>query len=104
MVGDVSVISKRYQYAEFTHPYTETGLMMVVPVISYHEQWLFMKPFTLGMWALTIVVYIYNGFVLWLIERKNSRELQGSALNQAGILLCLSFTRLFSLDGKYINT
>ncbi|XP_076882545.1 glutamate receptor 2.8-like [Bidens hawaiensis] len=103
VVGDVSVISRRYQYAEFTHPYTETGLMMVVPVISYHEQWLFMKPFTFGMWALTIVVYIYNGFVLWLIERKHSHELQGSALNQAGILLCLSFTRLFSLDGDQLN-
>ncbi|KAI7754653.1 hypothetical protein M8C21_030932, partial [Ambrosia artemisiifolia] len=103
VVGDVSVISRRYQYAEFTHPYTETGLMMVVPVVSYHEQWLFVKPFTLGMWALTIVVYIYNGFVLWLIERKHSPELQGSALNQAGILLCLAFTRLFSLDGDQLK-
>ncbi|KAM0004608.1 putative periplasmic binding protein-like I [Helianthus debilis subsp. tardiflorus] len=103
VVGDVSVVSKRYQYAEFTHPYTETGLMMVVPVISYHEQWLFVKPFTLGMWALTIVIYIYYGFVLWLIERKHSPELQGSALNQAGILLCLSFTRLFSLDGDQLK-
>ncbi|KAD6794512.1 hypothetical protein E3N88_05408 [Mikania micrantha] len=103
VVGDVSVISRRYQYAEFTHPYTETGLMMVVPVITHHEQWLFVKPFTLGMWALTIVVYIYNGFVLWLIERKHSPELQGSALNQAGILLCLSFTRLFSLNGDQLD-
>ncbi|KAK9078220.1 hypothetical protein SSX86_002277 [Deinandra increscens subsp. villosa] len=103
VVGDVSVVSRRYQYAEFTHPYTETGLMMVVPVISYHEQWLFVKPFTLGMWALTIVIYIYNGFVLWLIERKHSPELQGSALNQAGILLCLAFTRIFSLDGDQLN-
>ncbi|KAI3774961.1 hypothetical protein L1987_49527 [Smallanthus sonchifolius] len=28
VVGDVSVVSWRYEYAEFTHPYTETGLVM----------------------------------------------------------------------------
>ncbi|GJW78980.1 glutamate receptor 2.7-like protein [Tanacetum coccineum] len=38
VVGDVSVVSRRYKYAEFTHPYTETGLVMVVPVTPYHGQ------------------------------------------------------------------
>ncbi|KVH93100.1 Extracellular ligand-binding receptor [Cynara cardunculus var. scolymus] len=65
VVGDVSVVSRRYQYAEFTHPYTETGLVMVVPVASQHGQWLFVKPFTLGMWALTVMIHIYNGFVCY---------------------------------------
>ncbi|KAI3803506.1 hypothetical protein L1987_31658 [Smallanthus sonchifolius] len=65
VVGDVSVVSWRYEYAEFTHPYTETGLVMVVPVASYHGHWLFLKPFTLNMWALTIFVNIYCGFVCY---------------------------------------
>ncbi|KAJ0697471.1 putative periplasmic binding protein-like I [Helianthus annuus] len=75
VVGDFSVVSWRYQYAEFTHPYTETGLVMIVPVSPYHGQWLFVKPFTLGMWALTIIVNIYCGFVVWLIERNNVHNL-----------------------------
>ncbi|KAI3716236.1 hypothetical protein L6452_23436 [Arctium lappa] len=104
VVGDVSVVSRRYQYAEFTHPYTETGLVMVVPVASHHGQWLFVKPFTLGMWALTVMIHIYNGFVVWLIERKHSPELEGSALHQTGILLCLAFTRMFLANGDELHS
>ncbi|XP_024979120.1 glutamate receptor 2.8-like [Cynara cardunculus var. scolymus] len=104
VVGDVSVVSRRYQYAEFTHPYTETGLVMVVPVASQHGQWLFVKPFTLGMWALTVMIHIYNGFVVWLIERKHSPELEGSALHQTGILLCLAFTRMFLANGDELHS
>ncbi|PWA97392.1 glutamate receptor 2.6 [Artemisia annua] len=104
VVGDVSVVSRRYQFAEFTHPYTETGLVMVVPVTPYHGQWLFVKPFTLGMWALTIVVNIYTGLVVWLIERKHSPELRGSAFNQTGILLTLAFTRMFFTNGDELHS
>ncbi|GKB38192.1 glutamate receptor 2.7, partial [Tanacetum coccineum] len=104
VVGDVSVVSRRYKYAEFTHPYTETGLVMVVPVTSYHGQWLFVRPFTLGMWALTIMVNIYTGVVVWLIERKHSPELQGSAINQTGILLTLAFTRMFLTNGNELHS
>ncbi|GKC19516.1 glutamate receptor 2.7-like protein [Tanacetum coccineum] len=104
VVGDVSVVSRRYKYAEFTHPYTETGLVMVVPVTPYHGQWLFVKPFTLGMWALTIVVNIYTGLVVWLIERKHSPELQGSPFNQTAILLTLAFTRMFFTNGDELHS
>ncbi|KAI7750403.1 hypothetical protein M8C21_013420 [Ambrosia artemisiifolia] len=104
VVGDVSVVSWRYQYAEFTHPYTETGLVMIVPFAPYHGQWLFVKPFTLGMWALTIIVNIYCGFVVWLIERNNSPELQGSPLNQTGVLFCLVFTRMFYTNVENVNS
>ncbi|KAK1416740.1 hypothetical protein QVD17_25856 [Tagetes erecta] len=106
VIGDVSVVSWRYQYAEFTHPYTETGLVMIVPpVASHHEQWLFVKPFTRDMWALTIIINIYCGFVVWFIERKNSLELQGSPLNQTGIIFCSAFTRMFytSVDNVHSN-
>ncbi|XP_076911969.1 glutamate receptor 2.7-like [Bidens hawaiensis] len=98
VVGDVSVVSRRYQFAEFTHPFTETGLMMVVASTSYHQQWLFVKPFTSEMWVITILFNIYNALVIYLIERKHNPELQGSVLNQTGILLYLAFTRMFSRD------
>ncbi|KAL8242633.1 hypothetical protein R6Q59_012935 [Mikania micrantha] len=96
VVGDVSVLSRRYEYVEFTHPFTEIGLMMVVPITSYHHQWLFVKPFTFDMWVVTIMFNIYNAFVIYLIEKKHSHELQGSVVNQIGILLSLAFTRMFS--------
>ncbi|KAD2394451.1 hypothetical protein E3N88_41428 [Mikania micrantha] len=56
----------------------------------------FKKPFTFDMWVVTIMFNIYNAFVIYLIEKKHSHELQGSVVNQIGILLSLAFTRMFS--------
>ncbi|KAI3457399.1 hypothetical protein Pfo_014062 [Paulownia fortunei] len=99
-VGDIAIISSRYDHVEFTHAHTESGLVMVVPIQKYSNRaWLFMKPFTKAMWLLTAFVNIYNGFVIWSIERNYCAELKGSLLNQIGALLWLAFTTLFSLHG-----
>nr|POE59593.1 glutamate receptor 2.1 [Quercus suber] len=101
VVGDVAIVAKRFQHAAFTQPYTESGLVMIVPVRirpqTTNRGLLFMKPFTKAMWALIGAIIVYNGFVVWLIERNHNPELKGSALNQIGALLCLAFTSLFSL-------
>ncbi|KAM5586186.1 glutamate receptor 2.8-like [Rosa sericea] len=106
VVGDVAIVSRRYQYAEFTHPYSEAGLIMIVPVRSKvcNKAWLFMKPFTQAMWALIVAINVYNGFVVWLIERNYCPELRGSLPNQIGTLIWLSFTTLFSLHGEKLHS
>ena len=104
VVGDVTIVARRYQHAEFTDPYTKSGLVMIVPVISKtsNRAWLFMKPFTMAMWILTAVINLYNGFVIWLLERNNCPELKGSVLNQMGMLIWLAFNTLFSINGNKI--
>ncbi|KAK1405102.1 Glutamate receptor [Heracleum sosnowskyi] len=106
VVGDVAVIADRCKHADFTHLYSDSGLAMLVPAQSKmpHKAWLFLKPFTNAMWLLILAITIYNGFVIWLIERKNSPRLQGSATDQAGILIWLSFTTLFSLNGGKLHS
>ncbi|KAK3198793.1 hypothetical protein Dsin_022208 [Dipteronia sinensis] len=105
-VGDIAIVSRRLEYAEFTHPYTQPGLVMVVPArrSGSNKAWQFMKPFTTSMWIITGVVTIYNGFVVWLIERNHSSELRGSPLNQIGTLIWLSFSTLFSLHGEKLHS
>lgn len=67
VVGDVAIVARRCQYADFTHPYTESGLVMIVPVQkSGNKTLLFLKPFTRAMWILVAVISIYNGFVVEL--------------------------------------
>ncbi|XP_044495909.1 glutamate receptor 2.7-like [Mangifera indica] len=105
VVGDVAIVSKRCKYADFTHPYTESGLVMIAPVQkSSNKALLFMKPFTKAMWILTVIVSIYNGFVVWLIERNHWPELTGSAFHQTGTFLWLSFSTLFSLNGERLHS
>ncbi|KAK1405106.1 Glutamate receptor [Heracleum sosnowskyi] len=106
VVGDVAVVADRCKHADFTHTYSDSGLAMVVPVQSKmpHKSWLFLKPFSKAMWLLILAITIYNGFVIWLIERKHSPRLRGSATDQAGIVIWLSFTTLFSLNGGKLHS
>lgn len=102
VVGDVSVLATRYKYAEFTLIYSDSALLMIVPVQFKlpHKALLFMKPFTKAMWVLILAITLYNGFVIWLIERSHTPRLKGSALDQTGHMISLSFNTLFSLDGN----
>ncbi|KAK7405305.1 hypothetical protein VNO78_06516 [Psophocarpus tetragonolobus] len=107
VVGDVSVVSSRYEYVSFTQPYTDMGLMMIVPVKSKtgNRTWLFMKPFTELMWVLILVIIVYNGFVVWIIERNHRPdELKGPILHQTTTMLWLAFCSLFSLNGDRLHS
>ena len=105
VVGDVTIVSTRYEYASFTQPFTDTGLVMVVPVKSKTggRTWLFMKPFTKLMWILILVIIFYNGFVVWMIERNHCPELKGPILHQTTTMLWLAFCSLFSLNGSVVG-
>lgn len=102
VAGDVTILSKRYEDAIFTQPYTESGLEMIVPVRSRlsNQAWLFLKPFSPAMWWLIAAITIYNGFIIWLIERNDNEDLRGSIITQIGIIFWLAFTTLFTLRGK----
>ncbi|RVW42972.1 Glutamate receptor 2.7 [Vitis vinifera] len=106
VVGDVAIVAKRFEHAEFTQPYAEPGLQMITTVRSKssNKAWLFMKPFTRAMWILITFINVYNGFVVWLIERNHCNELKGSVLNQIGTLLWLAFSTLFSLHGEKLHS
>lgn len=102
MVGDTAIIANRSKYAVFSQPYAEPGVQMVVYVKPRIAEgaWLFKKPFSTWMWAATGAIVLYNGFVVWLIERKHHPEFtRGTKLNQVGSVISLSFTTLFSQHG-----
>ncbi|CAH1425710.1 unnamed protein product [Lactuca virosa] len=67
---------------------------MIVPNRSKlsNQPWLFMAPFTAGMWWLIAAITLYNDFVIWLIERPHPNYLQGS-------IIWLAFATLFTLRG-----
>ncbi|XP_075488672.1 glutamate receptor 2.8-like isoform X2 [Primulina tabacum] len=106
VVGDIAIISSRYDYVEFTHAHTESGLVMVVPVQSqFSRAWLFMKPFTKAMWLLTLSINIYNGFVIWTIEKNYCSELRRQTfLHRMGTLFWLAFATVFPLQGDKLHS
>ncbi|XP_019193341.1 PREDICTED: glutamate receptor 2.5-like [Ipomoea nil] len=102
VAGDVAILEKRLDDAAFTHPYSEQGVVMIVPVQAQlrNEPWLFIKPFTKTMWILILAINIYNGFAIWLFERNHCTELTGSVVNQVGVLLWLAVTNAEKLRSK----
>lgn len=102
-VGDIAIVAPRNKLVEFSTPWSDSGIQMVVfrKSVQPTQAWLFFKPFTPGMWGLTAGITIYNGFIIWFMERMHHPELNGSVSNNIGVLIWIAFTTLFSLHGNY---
>jgi hypothetical protein len=100
-VGDTEIMADRMQYAEFTLPYIESGLVMVVTVKpdKLKEIWLFIKVFTKKMWLLMVAMHLFIGLVIWLIENGGNPEFEG-----IGAMLWFSVTVLFFIQSTSIFT
>uniref|UniRef100_A0A0A9ETK1 Uncharacterized protein n=1 Tax=Arundo donax TaxID=35708 RepID=A0A0A9ETK1_ARUDO len=93
-IGDITIRRNRTSYVDFTFPYTESGIAMIVPVTedSNKNTWIFLKPLTTGLWFGSFAFFIYTGIVIWLLERRiNNNELGGPFFRQLGIVIYLPF-------------
>ncbi|KAL5804468.1 hypothetical protein ACOSQ3_031268 [Xanthoceras sorbifolium] len=78
-VGDITITANRTLYVDFTLPYTDLGVGMVVP-----------KETTNNIAGL----FVMTGFVVWLIERPINNEFQGPISQQIGTIFWFSFSTL----------
>lgn len=100
-MGDVTILADRFNYVEFTQPYTESGLSMVVPIESGESAWMFMKPFTWEMWVATAAILVYTMLVVWFLEHPTNPEFSGSLKKQIGTTLWFTFSSLFFAHSKF---
>jgi hypothetical protein len=95
-VGDTSIVAYRYHLVDFSQPYVESGLHMVVteqPAKS--KTWKFLDAFTKEMWLMMIAMHVFVGFVIWVIEREVNEDLRGF-----GSMLWFLVTVLFYAHSK----
>ncbi|KAA8515179.1 hypothetical protein F0562_018358 [Nyssa sinensis] len=96
VVGDVTIIADRWDRVDFTVPFIESGLSMVVPVKQTPKAWMFLMPFTVEMWGATGVILMYTMFIVWFLEhRSNPEEFGGKWKDQLGNVLWFTFSSLF---------
>ena len=107
VVAHTAIVAERFQSGEFSQPYSDPGLQMLITAKTknINRAWVFTKPFSTSLWILIGVINIYNGLVVWLIERnyeqdRNAEIRRGSLLNQIGYMLYSAFKTLFSLNGR----
>ncbi|XP_062021430.1 glutamate receptor 2.9-like, partial [Rosa rugosa] len=96
-VGDITIRANRSLYVDFTLPYTESGISMIVPIKDHKvakTTWVFLKPFTLELWVTSGCFFIFIGFVVWVLEHRINEDFRGPPRHQIGTSLWYSFSTM----------
>uniref|UniRef100_A0ACD5ZQ11 Uncharacterized protein n=2 Tax=Avena sativa TaxID=4498 RepID=A0ACD5ZQ11_AVESA len=106
-VGDITITAERAVYVDFTMPYTESGVSLLV--LSENDsnstiEWVFLKPLTTELWLATVGGFFFTALVVWMIERPKNLEYQGSSSRQCTTALYFSFSTLTSSHGQIIGS
>ncbi|XP_058226993.1 glutamate receptor 2.7-like [Rhododendron vialii] len=96
VVGDVTILSNRSRFVDFTLPYTESGVAMIVPFKDDDRKnaWIFMKPLKMDLWFTTGFFFFFTGFVIWVVEHRVNEEFRGPLGKQVGMIFWFSFSTL----------
>ncbi|KAJ9670961.1 hypothetical protein PVL29_027106 [Vitis rotundifolia] len=101
-IGDIAIVTNRTRMADFTQPYIESGLVVVVPIkTSNSNAWAFLKPFSKNMWIVTGTFFLLVGAVVWILEHRINDEFRGPPRRQVVTILWFSFSTLFFAHSKF---
>ncbi|KAK8707273.1 hypothetical protein V6N13_058334 [Hibiscus sabdariffa] len=94
-VGDISIVASRSNCVDFTLPYLESGVAMLIKVGNDgpKDVWIFLKPLSWDLWLVIIGIGIFIGIVVRVLEPRENTEFNGSPRNQLSKILifpCLS--------------
>ena len=102
VVGDITITANRSLYVDFTLPYTESGVTMVVPARNERRNaWVFLMPLKTDLWVASLCAFIFIAFSIWVLEHRINDEFRGPPLHQAGTSLFYSFSMLVFAQSKY---
>ncbi|GAA0158600.1 transmembrane signal receptor [Lithospermum erythrorhizon] len=95
-IGDLAITTDRTRMVDFTQPYIESGLVVVVPVKKLHSHpFAFLRPFTPKMWCVTALSFLIVGAVVWILEHRHNDDFRGPPRKQVITILWFSFSTLF---------
>ncbi|KAH9328298.1 hypothetical protein KI387_000406, partial [Taxus chinensis] len=95
-VGDITILTNRSKDVDFSQPYVESGLVVVVPIKKINSNpWAFLKPFTPEMWFTTAAFFLAIGAVVWFLEHKLNSEFRGDPKKQLVTVLWFTFSTMF---------
>ncbi|KAK3437311.1 hypothetical protein EUGRSUZ_C01869 [Eucalyptus grandis] len=96
LVGDTTIIANRSLYVDFTLPYTESGVVMLVPYKDNKSKnaWIFLKPLTWELWLTTGWFFVFIALVVWILEHQINEDFRGPATHQFGTSFWFSFSTM----------
>ncbi|KAK4854051.1 hypothetical protein QYF36_018252 [Acer negundo] len=106
VVGDTTIVANRSRYVDFTLPYTESGVSMIVPIKDNKKKnaWVFLKPLTWDLWVTSACFFVFIGFVVWVLEHRINEDFQGPVEYQVGTSFWFSLSiMVFSQRERVIS-
>ncbi|XP_042399613.1 glutamate receptor 2.7-like [Zingiber officinale] len=105
VVGDTTILANRTHFVDFTMPYAESGVSMVVSVEKNNStgMWIFLQPLTPDLWWAIFAVFVLTGFMLWMIERRNN-EFPGTPFQQLGTVFYYVFSIAFFAHAEKLTS
>ncbi|KAM3714494.1 hypothetical protein ACJW31_01G336700 [Castanea mollissima] len=107
VVGDTTIVASRSSYVDFTLPYSESSVSMVVLMKDNEKKnmWIFLKPLSWDLWLATVATSIFIGFVTWVLERHVNSQFRGRFDQQIRTIFLFSFATLTSTQReKVVNS
>lgn len=101
-VGDITILANRSDRVDFSAPYDESGLTVIVTVKD-DKSWIFLTPFPKEMWELSFALLIYTVLVVWLLERQTNPEFQGPWHDQLSLAIWFTFSIIFFTQSKFFK-
>ncbi|XVE71777.1 hypothetical protein DITRI_Ditri10aG0178900 [Diplodiscus trichospermus] len=92
-VGDISIVSNRTNCVDFTLPYLDSGVTMLIKVShdGPKDMWTFTKPLSWDLWLTIISICIFIGIVVLILERRENTEADRSARKVLSKIFSLPF-------------
>ena len=105
VIGDTTIVANRSSYVDFTLPYSESGVSMVVSMKDNEKKnmWIFLKPLSWDLWLVIGAVSIFIGLVTWVLEHRVNTKFRGPPDQQIGTIFLFSFATLTSSYSKFFS-
>ncbi|KAL5842291.1 hypothetical protein ACOSQ3_012894 [Xanthoceras sorbifolium] len=105
VVRDITIVANHSKFVDFTLPYFESRVSMVVLVKNDERKdfWILLKPFSWDLWLTTGLAFIFLGLVLWVLEHHINIDFKGPHDYQVGTIFWFFSTLVFA-HSKFQNT
>lgn len=70
VVADTTIWAPRAEYADFSLPYSESGIVLVVKNKKPFDMWIFIRPLRWDLWVAIFVSCLLMGVALYILENR----------------------------------
>ena len=99
VVADTTIWAPRASYVDFTLPYSESGLVLVVKNNKPLNMWIFIKPLRWDLWLAILLASLLMGSFIWKLEAAVARPND----DRRGIAFFVPFTGMAFQDRKLFS-